>query len=70
LPKLDRLKEEMGLYKVIFSLFFVLASSLIAWIYQQKDIGILPIIAEGILIIAIFLVIIKIKNLLKEIERE
>ena len=65
---IDRLKEEIGVYKVVFGILLAMISSLNVWIYNQKNISILPLVVDGLLILSFFVIIVKIKKLLNQIE--
>jgi hypothetical protein len=65
---IDRLKEEIGVYKVVFGILLAMISSLNVWIYNQKNISILPLVVDGLLILSFFVVVSKIKKLLNKIE--
>ena len=68
MAQIDRLKEEIGIYKVVFGILLAMISSLNVWIYNQKIISILPLVVDGLLILSFFVVITKIKKLLNQIE--
>jgi len=68
MAKIDKLKENIGYLKLVFSILIAIDVSLIAWIYKNIDIGLKLIIPFIIVVIVTFAIVIVNKRILYKID--
>jgi len=68
MAKIDKIKENIGYLKLVFSILIAIDVSLIAWIYKNIDIGLKLIIPFIIVVIVTFAIVIVNKRILYKID--
>jgi len=68
MAKIDKIKENIGYLKLVFSILIAIDVSLIAWIYKNINIGLKLIIPFIIVVIVTFAIVIVNKRILYKID--